>query len=198
MTRIIGVTGGIGSGKSTLTACFNFKGVPSIDADEIARFALTPESDCFGKAMTLFGNEALRPDGTADRAYIASRVFGDPSLRDALNGIIHPFVLDEMRKRSDSVDAPLVVWDVPLLFESGFDAFCACTVAVLCKEEIRVARVKRRDGSNEAQVRARIRAQISDETRASLATYTIRNEADVASFVTEATDLIDRIREELV
>lgn len=192
------MTGGIGSGKSTLTACFNWKGVPSIDADEIARFALTPGASCFERAIAIFGPDALRPDGTADRAYISSRVFSDPSLREALNGVIHPFVLEEMLNRSASCGAPLVVWDVPLLFESGVDAFCACTVAVLCDEEIRVARVKRRDGSDEAQVRSRIRAQISDEQRSELATYTIRNETDVASFVTEAVGLIDRIKKELI
>ncbi len=197
MTKIIGVTGGIGSGKSTLTACFNWKGIPSLDADEIARFALTPEASCFDRAIAIFGDEALRPDGTADRDYIASRVFSDPSLRDALNGVIHPFVLEEMLNRSAACGAPLIVWDVPLLFESGADAFCACTVAVLCSELIRVSRVKNRDGTDEAQILARIRAQISDEMRADLASYILKNEADTASFVREASELIDRIRKEL-
>ena len=197
MTRIIGVTGGIGSGKSLLAACFNWKGVPSIDADEIARFALTPESACFERAIAIFGTDALRPDGTADRAYIASRVFSDPSLRSALNGVVHPYVIDEMLKRSESCGSPLIVWDVPLLFESGVDAFCDYTVAVLCSEEIRVARVMDRDGAEESQARARIRAQITDEERSRLATYSLRNESDAASFANEAFALIDRIREEL-
>jgi dephospho-CoA kinase len=145
----------------------------------------------------LFGPDAVRPDGTADRAYIASRVFADPRLRDALNGIIHPFVISELLRSSEQSDAPLAVWDVPLLFESGADAFCACTVAVLCSEEIRVARVMRRDGANEEQVRARMRAQITDETRAALATYTLTNEGTIDAFAAEADALIERIREEL-
>ncbi len=197
MTRIIGITGGIGSGKSTLADRFRLYGIPVFDADAISRTALLPGSACFDEAIGLFGPDAVRPDGTADRAYIASRVFADPRLRDALNGIIHPFVISELLRSSEQSDAPLAVWGVPLLFESGADAFCACTVAVLCSEEIRVARVMRRDGANEEQVRARMRAQITDETRAALATYTLTNEGTIDAFAAEADALIERIREEL-
>ncbi|MBQ5991229.1 MAG: dephospho-CoA kinase [Clostridia bacterium] len=197
MTRIIGITGGIGSGKSTLAQCFSEHLIPVIDADEIARFALTPESGCFSEIVDLFGGEALKPDGTLDRAYIAAKVFADKSALSALNGIVHPYVIREMIARTGACGSPLAVWDVPLLFESGVDAFCACTVAVLCDEEIRIARTMRRDGADEEQVRARIRAQISDEKRAELATYTIRNEGTLEAFIEEANALIGQIREEL-
>ena len=197
MTRIVGITGGIGSGKSTLALCFSAQNIPVFDADEISRFALTPASGCFRDVVELFGEEALKPDGTLDRAYIASIVFADLKLREALNGIVHPFVIGELLKRSAECESPIAVWDVPLLFESGVDAFCACTIAVLCDEEIRVARAMQRDGSDERQIRARIRAQISDGERANLATYTIRNEGTIASFREEAAALIAKIREEL-
>lgn len=197
MTRIIGITGGIGSGKSTLSDCFRAHGIPVFDADAIARTALTPASGCFADAMALFGPDAVNPDGTADRAYIAAEVFADPKKREALNGIIHPYVLREMLRLSDECEAPLAVWDVPLLFESGVDAFCACTVAVLCNEEIRIARVTERDGADEQKTRARIRAQITDEERERLASYTIRNEGSLKAFLAEADALIERIRKEL-
>ena len=197
MTRIIGITGGIGSGKSTLAAQFFAHGIPVIDADEIARFALTKESSCFTEAMALFGPDALREDGTADRAYVASEVFRDPKKRAALNAVVHPFVRDEMLRRAETCEAPLCVWDVPLLFESGVDAFCACTIAVLCEEELRVARVMLRDGTDEEKTRARIAAQISDEERERLATFSIRNEGTEDAFRTEADALIERIRKEL-
>ncbi len=197
MTRIIGITGGIGSGKSTLALCFSAHNIPVIDADEISRFALTPASECFANVVALFGPESLKPDGTLDRAYIASKVFSDSGLREALNAIVHPFVIREMLRRTEACEAPIAVWDVPLLFESGVDAFCACTVAVLCDEEIRLARTVQRDGSDEEQIRARIRAQITDETREKLATYTIRNEGTIAAFREEADALIEQIREEL-
>lgn len=197
MTRVIGITGGIGSGKSTLAMCFSAHNIPVFDADEISRFALTPASEVFSDAIALFGPEALNPDGTANRAYIASRVFSEPSLRGALNGIIHPYVIRELIRRTEACGEPLAVWDVPLLFESGVDALCACTVAVLCREELRIARTVLRDGSDEEQVRARIRAQIPDETRERLATYTIRNEGTIAAFCEEADALIEMLEGEL-
>lgn len=198
MTRIIGITGGIGSGKSTLAHCFAERGIPVFDADEISRFALTPDSGVFGDVVELFGHESLRSDGTLDRAYLAAKVFADRYAREALNAIVHPFVIDELLRRTAASEAPLAVWDVPLLFESGVDAFCACTVAVLCSEDIRIARAVLRDGSDEEQVRARIRAQITDETREKLATYTIRNEGTIEAFRSEADALIDLIQGELI
>lgn len=198
MTRIIGVTGGIGSGKSTLTARFALHGIPVVDADAIARAALEPDSACFRDAIDLFGPDALHPDGTANRGYIASHVFENASLREALNGIIHPYVIREMLRLSEESEEPLAAWDVPLLFESGVDAFCTCTIAVLCDTEIRVRRVMTRDGAEEKAVRARIAAQITDETRAKLATYTIRNEDTPEAFAQEADALIERIQKELI
>ena len=197
MTRIIGINGGIGSGKSTLALCFREHGIPVFDADEISRFALTPASECFADAIALFGPDALRDDGTADRGYIASCVFADPKLRDALNAVIHPYVIRETLKRTEECGSSIAAWDVPLLFESGMDAFCACTIAVLCDEEIRIARAMSRDGADEEQIRARIHAQITDDTREKLATFTIRNEGSVEEFREEAGILIERIREEL-
>ncbi len=197
MTRIIGITGGIGSGKSTLAMCFAAHNIPVFDADAISRGALTPGSEVLREAVALFGPEAVRADGTADRAYIASRVFSDPTLRQALNDLIHPYVIREMVKRTEECGEPIAAWDVPLLFESGMDAFCACTVAVLCSEEIRVERAVQRDGANAEQVRTRIRAQLSDDERKRLATYTIRNEGTVAAFCAEADRLIDLLKEEL-
>lgn len=198
MTRIIGITGGIGSGKSTLTACFSKKGYPVIDADAIARTALTPQSACFSEAIALFGEKALNPDGTANRHDIASCVFADETLRTALDDIIHPFVISQMLKQTEECGAPLAVWDVPLLFESGCDAYCACTVAVLCDTDIRVARVMERDRTDEASVRARIDAQMTDEERAALATYTIRNNGTLEAFSEEADALISEIGKELL
>lgn len=197
MTRIIGITGGIGSGKSTLALCFSDHGIPVIDADEIARFALTPASECFPDVVALFGNDAVKSDGTLDRAYIAGKVFSDNAQRNALNDIVHPYVIREMIRRTEALHTPIAVWDVPLLFESGTDAFCACTIAVLCSEKIRIARVMQRDRLNEETIRARIRAQMPDETKEQLAAYTIRNEGTIAEFREEAEALIEQIREEL-
>lgn len=197
MTRIIGITGGIGSGKSTLAACFREHGIPVLDADAIARTALSPQSACFSEAIALFGEQAQNADGTANRAYIASCVFKDQTLLKRLNEIIHPYVIETMLKESEASDAPLIVWDVPLLFESGCDAYCACTVAVLCSEDLRVARVSTRDSITEEQVRARMAQQMTDGQREQRATYTIRNEGTEAEFRSEAEALIESVRKDL-
>ncbi len=197
MTRIIGITGGIGSGKSTLAFCFSAHNIPVFDADEISRFALTPASPCFSRVIELLGQDALNPDGTANRAYTASKVFSDPDLLESLNAIVHPFVIEELLRRSESCGSPIVVWDVPLLFESGTDAFCACTIAVLCSEEIRISRAMRRDGANEAQIRARMRAQLTDKERGERATFLIRNEGTIDAFYANADVLIERLTEDL-
>ena len=198
MTRIIGITGGIGSGKSTLARCFAEQGIPVFDADAIARTALTPSSDCFAKALALFGDEAKNADGTANRAAIAQAVFADHALLNRLNAIIHPYVIRTMLHDSQASGQPITVWDVPLLFESGCDAFCACTVAVLCSEEIRIARVTKRDGITAEQVRARMDQQLTDEQREALATFTIRNEDSEEAFCEKAKELIALIRKELL
>ncbi len=197
VTYIIGITGGIGSGKSTLAQCFKAHGVPVLNADAISRSALLPGAACFADVVSLLGDDIVLPDGSVDRALIASRVFSDPALLEGLNGIVHPYVREELLKNSERTDSPLIVWDVPLLFESGLDAFCACTVSVLCDEEIRVARAVLRDGTDGEKVRARIRAQITDVEREQRSTYTIRNEGTVEAFIKEADALIERIREEL-
>ena len=198
MTRIIGITGGIGSGKSTLAACFTQFGIPVFDADAIARNALSPESDCFAKAIELFGSQALREDGSANRAYIADRVFHDRELLNSLNAIIHPHVIRTMLKQTELCGAPLAVWDVPLLFESGCDALCACTIAVVCDEDIRIKRVMQRDGVTEEQVRVRIAEQSSDAFKRESATYTISNDGDEEAFRKEAAALIESIRKDLM
>ena len=198
MTRIIGITGGIGSGKSTLAARFKAQGIPVSDSDAIARTALTPSSACFRDAIDLFGQDALNADGTADRAYIAQRVFDDRTLLDRLNAIIHPYVIRTMLNETQALNQPLAAWDVPLLFESGCDAFCACTVAVLCSEEIRIARVMVRDGITEEQVRARMKNQMTDEERKRRATFIIRNENSEEAFQQEADALIETIKRELL
>lgn len=189
-TEIIGLTGGIGSGKSTAADCFREYGIPVLDADVIARAALEPETDCYRKTVALFGPACVLVDGTIDRRYVASRVFSNEPERAALNAIIHPFVLETMQRETERLGAECVVWEVPLLFESGFDAYCNRTVAVLCDESIRVDRVCRRDGLTEEQARSRVRAQMTDADREALADAAIRNEGDRAALAAAIETLL--------
>lgn len=175
-TEIWGLTGGIGSGKSTAAACFAAQGVPVFDADAYSRAALEPGTACYEKTAALFGPDCLNPDGTINRPYVAQRIFSDEAMRRALNGVIHPYVHEQLRAATARAEAPLVVWEVPLLFESGFDRFCTRTIAVLCDEAIRADRVSARDGAAREQVYARMRAQITDAERKLLADVCLSNE----------------------
>ena len=177
-TEIIGLTGGIGSGKSTAAAFFAAKGIPVLDADRYARRALDPGTDSYDQTVELFGASVVRPDGTLRRDRIAALVFNDAALRKRLNGIVHPFVLGEMLRDTAAMGAKRVVWEVPLLFESGFDAYCDRTVAIACDEAVRTARIMARDGMTAMQATARIRAQMTDEERSARATDTVANDGD--------------------
>ncbi len=187
---IVGLTGGIGSGKSTVAAIIREAGIPVIDADAISRTALDPGTECYEMTKHLFGSECLLADGRMDRKRIAQRIFTDPVMRDALNAIIHPYVLSCMQKETESTVAPIVVWEVPLLFESGYDRFCNRTVAVMCEETVRVHRIVKRDGMTEEQALARIRSQMTDEQRKAYADDVLYNEEDTVSIFDETQKLI--------
>lgn len=177
-TEIIGLTGGIGSGKSTAASYLAARGIPVLDADRYARRALDPGTDSYDQTIGLFGASVVREDGTLRRDRIAAIVFDDAALRARLNGIVHPFVLRQMLRDTAALKAKRVVWEVPLLFESGFDAYCDRTVAITCGEAVRTARIMARDGMTAEQAMARIRAQMTDEQRAARATDTVANDGD--------------------
>ena len=173
---IIGLTGGIGSGKSTAAACFRKLGIPVLDADYYARKALDKGTACYERTVALLGREFLKEDGTIDRKKVADVVFKNEDLRSGLNAIIHPYVLEQMQKHTKECSEPRVIWEVPLLFESGYDRCCNRTVTILCREDIRIRRICERDGITEEQAMDRIKAQMTDKRRASLADDVLYNE----------------------
>ncbi len=189
---IIGLTGGIGSGKSTAASYFQNLGIPVLDADAYAREALDPGTECYLKTVECFGNEYLKEDGTIDRKHLAETVFKDDRRRRELNGIIHPYVLDRMKDQTRQIGSSLVIWEVPLLFESGFDHYCDTTVAVLCREDLRIRRICERDGISWEQAMDRIRAQIPDEKRAVLADEILLNEKTEQELMHQVAQLVRR------
>lgn len=192
MPVIIGLTGGIGSGKSTAAVCFQSFGIPVLDADTFAREALEPETSCYWKTLECFGEEFFKEDGTIDRKRLAETVFKDEKRRLELNRIVHPYVLDRMRKESQRIASQSVIWEVPLLFESGFDSCCDITVAVLCREDLRIRRICARDGVSIEQAQDRIRAQISDEKRAALADEVLYNEGTEQELMHKVAQLVQK------
>ena len=194
---VIGLTGGIGSGKSTAAAYFRRMGIPVLDADAISRAALDPGTVCHAKTLALFGDGVKSPDGSLNRRAIAERVFSDESLRQKLNAIIHPYVLSVLRRETERSDASCVIWEVPLLFESGFDAFCTRTLAVLADESVRIRRVTARDGVTREHAAARIAAQITDAERAARATDTVTNNGTEAELFHELDRVLAKWKEVL-
>ncbi len=189
-TIVIGLTGGIGSGKSTAANCFRSLGIPVFDADVYSRNALRSNTPCYAKTVELFGSRCLLEDGTLDRGYIAAKIFSDAAMRTKLNGIIHPYVLECLRKETADSLAKRVIWEVPLLFESGFDRYCARTVAVLCAEEIRTERICLRDHTTKEQALSRIRAQMTDAERAVRADDLLYNEGDEQALRRAVAELV--------
>jgi dephospho-CoA kinase len=182
----IGLTGGIGSGKSTVSALLAARGAVVIDADRIAREVVEPGTPGLAAVVDAFGESVLRDDGSLDRPALAAVVFADPDARKKLDGLVHPLV----RARSAEVAAAVpgdavVVHDVPLLVETGQAGSYDLVLVVQADAEVRVQRLVGR-GLSEEDARARIAAQATDEQRRAVADVVLHNdgtEADLAEQV---------------
>lgn len=161
--QIIGLTGGIACGKSTVAAMLRSLGAPVIDADAISRSLTAPGGEALPAIRKAFGDTVFSPDGTLDRKALAALVFSDSAQLEQLNAITHPLILSRMRSEIDrcrEAGAPLVVLDVPLLLEAGFDRLCTQTLCVVADEETQIARLSSRDGMTRQEALARIRSQM--------------------------------------
>jgi dephospho-CoA kinase len=173
----IGLTGGIGSGKSTAAARLAELGATVIDHDLLARQAVAPGSDGLALVAAEFGADVVGRDGTLDRPALGAIVFADPEARTRLNAIVHPIV----RRLADDAEAAVrtddrgavVVHDIPLLVETGQAADFDLVLVVRASEEVRVERLMRERGLSRAQALARIRAQATDEDRLAAATVVL-------------------------
>lgn len=179
---IIGLTGGIGSGKSTVANHLRNKGVLVLDADQYSREALEPNAACFSEVVSLFGTEILDEAGRIQRQVVAKAIFSDEKKRKQLNDIVHPYVLSCL-KRDTETGAELVVWEVPLLFESGLDQYCDEVWTVSASEETRIERVIQRDGCSRDAAKKRILAQATEEERNERADVILRNDGDVSTVI---------------
>ena len=177
--RRIGLTGGICSGKSTVSGRLLEKGAYIIDADVISREALEPETECFSDTVKAFGKEILTEEGRIDRKLLANIIFSDEEKKLKLNSIIHPFVISEMVRIADQNESispeQLIVFDVPLLFTCGFYRDLDQNVVVAADEEIRIKRIMARNKLTEQEARARIVAQMPQDEQIRLADYVIWN-----------------------
>jgi dephospho-CoA kinase len=177
----VGLTGGIGTGKSEVARLLAARGAVVVDSDALAREAVAPGSDGLAEVVAAFGRDVVAEDGSLDRPALAAVVFADPEARARLEAVIHPRVrrLAAAMTAAAGPDA-VVVQDVPLLVEAGLAADYDVVVVVTAAEETRVRRLVEQRAMSEHDARARIAAQASDEQRLAVADIVVANDGTLA------------------
>ena len=170
----IGITGGIGSGKSTLCRLFERRGIAVYCSDAEAKRLMTDDAALRAAVAGRFGAEVYA-DGSLDRALLAARVFSDPEALADLDALVHPAVMRDFAAWADRQSGPYVILESAILFDAGLERHVDRSVAVLAPEELRVERACRRDGSRPEAVRARMAAQTDDDTLCRRADFTLVN-----------------------
>ena len=177
---IIGLAGGSGSGKSSVALIFEKLGVPSVNADELYRRLTSQKSECLLELSSVFGKKILNPDGSLNRAALRDMVFGDENREklNKLNRISHKHVIALAKKEMEAHEergAEFVLFDAPLLFESGFNGECDFIVAVIAERATRIERITARDAISRESAALRINAQIPDDFLIDNADFVIEN-----------------------
>ena len=175
----VGITGGIGSGKTTVCRIFEALGVPVYDADYWAKWLIVHDPEVRTAIVGLFGAEAYLPDGAYNRPFVAAIVFENPEKLAALNAAVHPAVERHSRawhEQQARAGYPYTLKEAALMVESGSHRFLDALIVVTAPEEIRIRRVMERDGISEATVRARLRNQMPEAEKEALADFLIVND----------------------
>lgn len=193
---IVGLTGGIGSGKSTVARAFGSLGIGCVDADDVAREVVMPGEPALAAIREHFGNDVLHADGTLNRAALRSIVFDNPTERKWLESVTHPRVRERILVHLERLQrqSPYVLLVSPLLFESGQDKLVDRTVVVDVPVELQLSRTRARDDVSEAQVHAILAAQLPREERLTKANDVIDNSGDHASMMQQVTQLDQHYR----
>jgi dephospho-CoA kinase len=174
----VGLTGGIGSGKSTIASLLVMRGVPVIDTDEIARALTEPGQECYDEIVRIFGDAILDGNRRIDRERLRERVFDNADERHRLEAILHPRIRVIVRDRLAALEAPYVVVVVPLLIESGFTDLVDRVLVVDTLENVQIQRTAARNGLSEMEIRKIMSAQTSRAQRLQLANDVIENNGD--------------------
>ena len=177
---ILGLTGGIGSGKSAAAAHFAQLGVDLVNADQAARWVVEPGRPALARIAEHFGAEILQADGGLDRAALRARIFQDAGERRWLEQLLHPLIRREIIAALARATSPYAILESPLLIESGQSQLCQRVLVIDVPEAVQISRTVSRDGNDEAQVRAIMAAQASREERLKRADDVIVNDRDLA------------------
>jgi dephospho-CoA kinase len=178
--RVFGLTGNIGSGKSTVAAMLREAGIPVLDADRISREVTAPGGRAYDAVVQEFGREILRDDGSIDRKRLGEIVFADPASRDRLERITHPAIFEAMKEAIAGIEREghrAVVVEATLIHESGRKGLSEAVISVTCDPETAISRLAARDGMSRSQVEARLRAQMDADRKAGASDHVIDNSA---------------------
>lgn len=195
---IIGLTGGIGSGKSTVARAFETLGAASVDADDVAREIVLPGELALLAIKNRFGDQVIHQDGTLNRAALRDIIFKDPEQRQWLESVTHPKIRERLLQHLAQLKtqgAPYVLLVSPLLFESGQNALVNRAIVVDVPQALQLSRTQQRDGVSESQVHAILAAQLSREQRLAQADDVIDNSGDHASMMEQVVRLDQRYRQ---
>ena len=182
--RIFGLTGNIGSGKSTVAAMLREEGIPVLDADRISRVVTAPGGRTYDAVVQAFGRGILRDDGSIDRKRLGEIVFSDPRSRDRLERITHPAILEVMKEAVAGIEREghrAAVVEATLIHESGRKGLFEAVISVTCERETALSRLAARDGMSRGQAEARLRAQMDADRKAGASDYVIDNSGDIES-----------------
>lgn len=190
--KTVGLTGGIGSGKTTIAKWFIDRGIPVYNSDDEAKKLMNEDEKLIAELTELFG-EKTYVDGEYNRAFVSSQVFQNKDLLAKLNAIVHPAVFRHYATWIEGQTADFIVKEAAILFESGSYKDCDWIISVVADEDIRVERVMKRDGFSEEQIRSRMRNQWTDEQRIEKSDFIIENNLDLEGLKLE----FDRVYNEL-
>ena len=194
--RVFGLTGGIASGKSTITKLFRNDGVPMVDADEVAHAIVAPGQPALRMLVSAFGDQILLPDGSLDRPKLGSIVFLDPHKRGTLDNIVQGILKDEIKSQLKKLTEsnPLVGLDAALIVERGHQDEYRPLVVVAVSTEVQLKRIQERDGFTEQEARARISAQLPMEEKVKFADHVIWNNGTKDELLQQALCVLVRLR----
>lgn len=198
--HVFGLTGGIATGKSTVAARWRQRGLPVVDADELARVVVLPGSEGLHEIVRLLGTEVLLADGSLNRTAVATRVFSDVNARHSLEAITHPRIRSALHCRLQelaSQDVSIACYEAPLLIEVGAQEDYRPLVVISATEELQLIRARQRDFSDEAALRARIGAQLPLATKEAAADFVIQNLGSRQALLREADRVLDAVCQRL-
>jgi dephospho-CoA kinase len=188
---VVGLTGGIGSGKTTLAKYFESLGVPIFMADDEAKSLMNSSKIIKRQLTELFGESAYK-DGELNRSYLASKIFTEKALLSKMNAIVHPRVASHFKKWIAKQDAPYVIKEAAIIFENNLESQYQFIITVIADEALRIERVMQRDSANKERIKAVIKNQLPDEVKMDKSDFVITNN-DLNLAKTQAADIHEQI-----